>query len=112
MGLWGFDLVEVGLMQSRVPSERAGVVNAAEYSLAQLMGALPFLAAVFLQSAERFVWLVLGSAAAVLAAALLVSLYVWRHLRRPPPADSAPAYKELQKLTDHYDEEDIVEAGL
>jgi predicted acylesterase/phospholipase RssA len=100
MGLWGFDLVEVGLMQSRVAASRAGAVNAAEYSLAQLLGALPLLAAVFLQSAERFEWLVLGSAAAILLAALLVTVYVCRR-----PKDGR-AEKGLEVPLDS---EDIVE---
>ena len=46
MGLWGFDLVEVNIMQTCVDPIEAGKINAVEYSATQLGSLLPYIAGI------------------------------------------------------------------
>jgi len=75
MGLWGFDLVEVNIMQTRVLKTEAGKINAVEYSATQFASLIPYICGIFSNNPNFFVWLVLGSAIAVFSAAVLFSYW-------------------------------------
>jgi iron-regulated transporter 1 len=75
VGLWGFDLVEVQLMQTTVLQSESGSINASEYSLYSLFSTLPLIAALVMREASLFVWLVVASAVFVLTAAALFFAY-------------------------------------
>jgi iron-regulated transporter 1 len=75
MGLWGFDLVEVHIMQTGVRSSEAGAINSVEYSATQLGSLLPYLVGIFSNDPTLFVWLVVGSSLSILGAAILFTVW-------------------------------------
>ncbi len=84
VGLWGFDLVEIQLMQTRVEQSQAGLINSAEHSTYSLFSTLPLLAGLLLAEASFFVWLVVASSVSVLIAAVLFSIYAAKQRKREP----------------------------
>ena len=79
-----FDLVEVQIMQTRVEQSDAALINAAEYSTSSLFSTIPLVVAVVFSEADKFVFLVVGSALAVLTAAVLFSVYSLKQRRAAP----------------------------
>jgi iron-regulated transporter 1 len=75
MGLWGFDLVEVHIMQTGVSAAEAGAINSVEYSATQLGSLLPYVIGIFSNDPTLFVWLVVGSFVSILSAAVLFSIW-------------------------------------
>lgn len=86
MGLWGFDLVEVHLMQTCVSTTEAGSINSVEYSATQLASMLPYIVGIFSNDPQHFVWLVVGSSLSILCAAILFTVWATRDFR-PDAAD-------------------------
>jgi iron-regulated transporter 1 len=80
-GLWGFDLVEVQLMQTYVPEGERGIVSSVEYSLANLLSVGAYAMGIVVPDPKQFVILVIVSFLFVTAAA---TIYSWWHLRTPP----------------------------
>jgi len=75
MGLWGFDLAEVSIMQTWVDEKEAGTINAVEYSATQLFSLIPYLASIVSNDPKCFVWMVVGSSLSILSAAVLFSTW-------------------------------------
>ena len=75
MGLWGFDLAEVNIMQTCVDASESGKINAVEYSATQLGSLLPYIAGIFVNNPKLFPWLVVGSAASIFIAAVLFTAW-------------------------------------
>ena len=85
MGLWGFDLCEVQIMQEGVEEEARGAVNGVEHSLTNLFMLLSFVLGIIVPDPRNFVALVIVSLAMV---ALAMVVYVlWTR---------TPAAAELQ----------------
>ena len=77
LGLWGFDLAHVQLMQRRVRGPRAPALHGAETGLTAVAESLPLLAALFLRPRD-FAVLAAASAAVVGVAAIAFGLFYAR----------------------------------
>jgi iron-regulated transporter 1 len=79
-GLWGFDLVEVQLMQTYVPEGERGTVSGVEYSMANLISVGAYAMGVIVPDPKNFVYLVIVS---VLFVAVAMIIYTWWYLHPP-----------------------------
>jgi iron-regulated transporter 1 len=74
-GLWGFDLAVNQILQETVSSANLGSVNGVQGSLQSLFQMLGYVAGVVIWRPAQFSLLMMGSVAAVGAAAVLFTLY-------------------------------------
>ena len=78
IGLWGFDLVEVQLMQISIESHERGSINSVESSMTSLATLTSFLLGIINSKPSNFFWLVLVSYICVTIAVALYSVWCYK----------------------------------
>jgi iron-regulated transporter 1 len=81
VGLWGYDLVEVQLMQILVEPHQRGLINGTEYSLTQLAWLLILGLGLILYHPSQFGWLVIISINICALASLVYVFWWWYKLK-------------------------------
>jgi hypothetical protein len=76
--LWGFDLVEVQLMQISIESHERGSINSVESSMTSLATLISFLLGIINNKPENFFYLVLVSYLCVTVAVILYCIWCYK----------------------------------
>ncbi|KAK9837511.1 hypothetical protein WJX81_007687 [Elliptochloris bilobata] len=75
-GLWLFDLAVGQMLQERVLPQELGVVNGVQSSAQMVFQSLSYVAGLFVWQPQVFEWLMFGSCAVVLFAAIIYTVFV------------------------------------
>lgn len=109
MGLWGFDLAEVQIMQISIEPEKRGVINSVESSLTSLATLISFSLGILISKPDDFFWLALISFACVSIAVIFFSIWCFKYQKEPlylPKHLQPPPVREMEEMIEEKHEED------
>jgi iron-regulated transporter 1 len=92
VGLYGYDMGEVQIMQTGVPEDIRGTINSIESSFTKLAAMFVFLAAIIASEPQQFVYLMYASAACINIGSIL--FLIW---------SCKPSAKRLQEQNESFD---------
>eukprot|EP01124_Arcella_intermedia_P003570 TRINITY_DN11972_c0_g2_i1.p1 TRINITY_DN11972_c0_g2~~TRINITY_DN11972_c0_g2_i1.p1 ORF type:complete len:500 (+),score=77.50 TRINITY_DN11972_c0_g2_i1:162-1502(+) len=79
LGLYGFEVGEISIMQQGVPEDIRGIVNSVESSLTSLASLLVFLGGFILSNPDQFIYLVWVSTFFVVLGAVLFTIWYFKY---------------------------------
>jgi hypothetical protein len=92
VGLYGYDMGEVQIMQTGVPEDIRGTINSIEGSFTKLAALIVFLAAIVASDPQQFVYLMYASAVCINIGSILFLIWSFK-----------PVAKKLQEQNESAD---------